>query len=808
MQRNDAIQRTSDSLRNGGDKWWPLHRCAVAAEEPIEPARRRCSAVDNGVEKIKEKGDGMYGRPGNSSDDSGNARPTPPPWLVRAEVTIRHGTPAATTDSGQVPVGVSSTVTDSSGVRMIYRWNTTQPTSSPSPTVPVATASGPSSSSSSYGFQRGNILFTSTPPPRTTPGSYTIPRSSGGSSGNDESVSSRGGRGMNISDSGYNSEQFSYSSLPSRRPSQQYNRRCRSTCSIVLSAVDATDGTKKETTSSRVASNESIKHTYDNSWRHHSSHQHVFSRHQFSTVPEVCEEEGGSASSTHFSSRTEDKVTTKSTTISKDASSQTTDIESRESASTVVGRTKVRRKSATGLHPFTEQKKKKQENRTPSTTSEIASAAPSTQDTEKSDSSGKDDSAKRKSRTVHIDVYCTGSDDDENSETSSENECDTPMTVFENPDLRVTHTQVLGNVLPRGFQDDKAFLKRATERRCDSFKHAPMRMPSIASSKGYDSDDVFSSLYPSQYSSYTALRDLDSAPWSAASSNTGIPFDYDSTIATSSKDTLSDIESLINSKLALTPCDSFEYASSTDRDRVRKMEEMLAKAKSGGEKQWRSPEIERKHMLRTRKLKQYEEKSEALGWSSGDSGDDTDGSSTVGWSFVSSEETQRMVKKAESVRRTSKTTAEYPETIASTVEQELLKQKNSQDHSDSTTRSESIPQPYASREQIGFFGSKSPSPLPSKVPSRVTSPFMTPQGERTDHILKASIFGRVVNAFRKPGHHIGPSKNPSCSCEHCRSHFEKESSRDRSSSISEFERHTGFRLLNRNKIVRPIPKYK
>ncbi|XP_017881467.1 flocculation protein FLO11 [Ceratina calcarata] len=739
----------------------------------------------------------MYGRPGSSSNNSDNTQP-PPPWLVRAEVTIRHGTPT-TTESGQVPVGVSSTVTDSSGVRMIYRWNTTQ--SSPSPTVPVVTTSGPSSSSSSFGFQRGNILFTSTPPPRTTSGSYTIPRSSG-SSANDESVSSRG-RGMNISDSGYNSEQFSYSSLPSRRPSQQYNRRCRSTCSIVLSAVDTTDSSKKET-SSRIASSENVKHTYDNSWRHHSSHQHVFSRHQFSTVPEVCEEEG-SASSTHFSSRTEDKVTSKSTTISKDASSQTTDIESRESTSTVVSKSKVRKKTGTGLQPSYELKKKKQDNRTPSTTSEIASAAPLTQDTEKSDSSGKDDSAKRKSRTVHIDVYCTGSDDDENSDTSSENECDTPMTVFENPDLRVTHTQVLGDVLPRGFQDDKAFLKRATERRCDSFKNAPMRMPSIASSKGYDSDDVFSSLYPSQYSSYTALRDLDSAPWSAASSNTGIPFDYDSTIATSSKDTLSDIESLINSKLALTPCDSFEYASSTDRERVRKLEEM-SKAKSG-ERQWRSAEIERKRMFREQKMKQKtEEKSEAVGWSSADSGDDTDGSSTVGWSFISSDETQRMVKKTESVRRTSKTTTEYPETITSMAEQELLKQKNSQNHSDSTTHSDTIPQPYASREQTGFFGSKSPSPLPSKVPSRVTSPFMTPQGERTDHILKASIFGKVVNAFRKPGHHIGPSKNPSCSCEHCRSHFEKESLRDRSSSISEFERYTGFRLLNRNKIARPIPK--
>lgn len=574
----------------------------------------------------------------------------------------------------------------------------------------------------------------------------------------------------------------------------------------MLSAVD-TAGGSKEQSFGKLTSSEIVKHSYDSSWRHPSTHQHVFSRQQFSTVPEVCEEclEGSTSSAhgTHSCSSVQEKVTIKSTTVSKDASSQTTDIESRESSSTIVSDNKVRRKVATGLHSSNEQKKKKQESRSP-TISETTSIGPSI-DSERSDSSTKDDSAKRKSRTVHIDVYCTGSDDDENTDTSTENECETPTTVFENPDVKVTHTQVPGNVLPRGFQDDKAFLKRATERRCDSFKHAPMRMPSIASSKGYDSDDVLSSLYPSQFSSYSALRDLDSAPLSAASSNAGIPFDYDSTIATSSKDTLSDMESLIINKAGLSPCDSFEYASSSDRERIRKMEEMWAKTE-GERKQWRSPGIERKYLLQNRKMKEYLKKHEK-GWSSADSGEESDESGTVGWSFVSSEDSQRMVKKLPTVRRTSKPTTECTDRNP-IVEQELLNQKNlQQDHSDSTTRSDSIPNPYSFRDQIGPFGSNSPSPLPSKVPSRVTSPFMTPQGERTDHSLKASIFGAVVNAFRKPGHHIGPSKNPSCSCEHCRRHFEELNLRERSRSISEFERQTGFRLQNEKRIFRPIPKH-
>ncbi|KOX77705.1 Serine/threonine-protein kinase N [Melipona quadrifasciata] len=684
--------------------------------------RNRLNAQgDDILRKAEEKSCDMYGRQGNSNNTQ------PPPWLVRAEVTIRHGTPV-TSESSQVPVSMSSTVTDSSGVRMIYRWSTSQPCSSS--TMPVVTTSGPtasSSSSSSFGFQRGNIVFTSTPPPKPD---FTIPRS--GSSRNDDSMSFRG-RNVNVSDSGYNSGQFSpqsYSSLPSRRPSnalsQQYNRRCKSTCSIVLSAVDTAGGSKEESFG-KLTSSEIVRHSYDSSWRHPSTHQHVFSRQQFSTVPEVCEEclEGSTSSAhgTHFCSSVQEKVTTKSTTVSKDASSQTTDIESRESSSTIVSDNKVRRKVATGLHSSNEQKKKKQESRSP-TISETTSIGPSI-DSERSDSSTKDDSAKRKSRTVHIDVYCTGSDDDENTDTSTENECETPTTVFENPDVKVTHTQVAGNILPRGFQDDKAFLK--------------------PSSKGYDSDDVLSSLYPSQFSSYSALRDLDSAPLSAASSNAGIPFDYDSTIATSSKDTLSDMESLIINKVGLSPCDSFEYASSSDRERIRRMEEMWAKTE-GERKQWRSPGIERKYFLQNRKMKEYLKKHEK-GWSSADSGEESDESGTVGWSFVSSEDSQRMVKKLSTVRRiTSKPTTECTDRNP-IVEQELLNQKNlQQDHSDSTTRSDSIPNPYSFRDQIGPFGSNSPSPLPSKVPSRVTSPFMTPQGERTDHSLKASIFGAVAQA--------------------------------------------------------------
>lgn len=299
----------------------------------------------------------MYGRQDNSGDGSSSQVP---PWLVRAEVTIRHGD-AVTSETVQMPPGTTTT-TDAGGIRMICRWNTNEPNSTSTGTPTSATTASnafPSSSNPAggFGFQRGNILFTSTPPekPSQRP-SYTLPRS--GSSGNDDSISSRGR--ANVSDSGYNSEQLSsytYSTLPARRPSQQYNRRCKSTCSIVLSTAGADKPNPERATSAE--SSKTIP--FVDQWHRRPSHQHVFSRHQFSTVPEVCEDcaEGSTSSAftTHFCTRVAEKTTNSSrvTAVSKDAASQTTDIESVRSSSTVKS-SRIRRKSGTGAYQHSEQK--------------------------------------------------------------------------------------------------------------------------------------------------------------------------------------------------------------------------------------------------------------------------------------------------------------------------------------------------------------------------------------------------------------------------------------------------------------------
>jgi len=304
----------------------------------------------------------MYKRQDKAASDGSSASQVPP-WLVRAEVTIRHGD-AVTSETVQVPPGTVTT-TDTGGIRMICRWNTSEPGATPSPTIAsTAPTSSGTTTGGGFGFQRGNILFTSMPPERPPErpltGSYTLPRSGSDHLDNDEtSVSSNR---ANISDSGYNSERLSsytYSTLPTRRPSQQYNRRCKSTCSIVLS----TTGIDK-TNAERIATSETSKTPPIDLWHRRLSHQHKFSRHRCSAVPEVCEDcaEGtSSAFTTHFCTRVAEKTASKraTTAVSKDAASQTTDIESTRSSSSISKKESgVRRKSGTDVFQSNEQRKK------------------------------------------------------------------------------------------------------------------------------------------------------------------------------------------------------------------------------------------------------------------------------------------------------------------------------------------------------------------------------------------------------------------------------------------------------------------
>ena len=297
----------------------------------------------------------MYIQPNNAAITS----PNESPWLVRAEVTIRHSSPETSGSTGTIPRVTTSSGSEPSGLQMVYRWNSNQPTNNSSTQSLI-----PSSPSSSFGFRRGNILFTSTPPLRST-----IPRT----------VSSTGslvcpmGRGISVSDSGYTSEQLSqqsYSSLPSRRPPQVYNRRCKSTCNITLSTgkkdekISSNNNNVNNNRSQVSQAPQTLGPFCNDPWSYRSAHQHIPTRFKFNTVPEGCEDcaEGSSISNsaftTHFCTRLSNKTVNKTTTVSRDAASQTTDIETQHSPILGIKTSKVRRKTL-GERGLNEQRKRK-----------------------------------------------------------------------------------------------------------------------------------------------------------------------------------------------------------------------------------------------------------------------------------------------------------------------------------------------------------------------------------------------------------------------------------------------------------------
>lgn len=63
--------------------------------------------------------------------------------------------------------------------------------------------------------------------------------------------------------------------------------------------------------------------------------------------------------------------------------------------------------------------------------------------------------------------------------------------------------------------------------------------------------------------------------------------------------------------------------------------------------------------------------------------------------------------------------------------------------------------------RLDMFQTYRQSPAASDISTTVAPP-----GYSSEYLDKARKFGKVV-AARKPGHHVGPTKNPNCSCESC-----------------------------------------
>lgn len=98
------------------------------------------------------------------------------------------------------------------------------------------------------------------------------------------------------------------------------------------------------------------------------------------------------------------------------------------------------------------------------------------------------------------------------------------------------------------------------------------------------------------------------------------------------------------------------------------------------------------------------------------------------------------------------------------------------------------------REDQGSLSDSSPtsrSPNGASFQRRISldpnlrSPFMIVPGIYTEPRSIARKFGTVVNVMKKPGHHVGPAKNPDCLCDHCQSYWESVGGRNRTRSMGD-----------------------
>ncbi|KRT82509.1 hypothetical protein AMK59_3374 [Oryctes borbonicus] len=781
-------------------------------------------------------------------------------WTVHAEFTIKH-------DGLENPSTTPKTHTerDENGVRMVYSW-TSQPTTTSTTNTNDSHSSRTDRSSTSsvsdvkdpqlpYGFQRGNLVFTSTPPkkqpfPTEAPGKTHLQDSSGYSS---ELLSPNSG------------------SLP-YRPIQPYNRRCRSTCSIVLSAdfdQKAEDNAENpqcgRTHSLRCQTPTAKSERKDyygcgDPWCYHAGGEDYC---RFPPLQEI-DEYGSTTSSKRpsrastFTVRQSDR--SKSTPskamidAKKDASVQTyemidkctspflrTDSFNRKASGSGsgggsaggAGDVKLRRERNLKKKTNSYQSRRKtepihQRQHSPSSfTPDSLDSQQSVKRTVKGpaqfgklenvkssspDSKGSD----KKARTVHIDVYCTGTELESSSSSCSDSENKTtssPQTVFESDKFRLTHKRALDKDVPYHIRKSKS---------TDSTSNVQHLRKKFE--KDESDDDGGSTAYPSQLSSFSAIKDIGSSfstsvppSWSTMSMTSYAVPDDDSVANTSWKDTYSDLGSLLESrssiaqtdsldfvprrlwqrasieespedgslvetpsKASLQPSDSFEYANSDDRLRIMKMERMWGQPVQ-------PPQPQKKHLVQQKKLKEYLDKrmsdKSLPKWESKDTDSEGTDSEEKGWTILKEDKNKEQGQKiiADIVKKCAERKSIENKAISNAKLPDRLTNA-----SDSNLASKS-PSILAIRQRL----SANPS---------LGSPFTIFPGIFTEQRAVAKRFGNIVNVFKKPGHHIGPAKNPDCTCDHCRRYFEIYGMRLRASSLGDSSGSIDWKDANRSSV--------
>lgn len=255
----------------------------------------------------------------------------PQQWSVHAEFTISH--PGASDPRNPPRTG---TIHDEKGVRMLYTWSANENVSplknasastgnsTPTPWSAMLTPNYSRNATSSrslqdsdrmYGFQKGNLFFTSVPPRRNPLVSVDSSSCLGVNTYKpnrlSHNVDNNNRFGLNVgsdnrlcvNDSGYGSGLFSQSVLGGKKLNEDHSftRKCRSTCSIMLSndpkinsqrsQCGRTQSLRCQTPSAcSVVKNDSFYGCGD-PWCHHLHYGDDFSTaRRISPVKEVCED--------------------------------------------------------------------------------------------------------------------------------------------------------------------------------------------------------------------------------------------------------------------------------------------------------------------------------------------------------------------------------------------------------------------------------------------------------------------------------------------------------------------------------------
>lgn len=383
----------------------------------------------------------------------------------------------------------------------------------------------------------------------------------------------------------------------------------------------------------------------------------------------------------------------------------------------------------------------------------------------------------KKPRTVHIDVYCTGSETDdadvENSSLSSDGnrmELDsnsTPQTVLNKEEMIIHHKRVnTKEKLPRRFlrnnQPEISGGKSDTTNEIlesknmlfrkhmgDQHLSAPQRRQKTLIKNPSEE-------YPSSgYANST--RSTANDGHSSVSSN--VPSHE---MESSWKETDTEIR-MINKS------DSFEYDNIRDRLRIQKMEKYWGKTDSKEDNV-----ILSSHLLPNYHLSSISENNNKKSFNRNDTLASESGTD-IFLTLDTTPERDINVRKFDlspdfflTPTDTSKSASHSPVTVRPTTLERWKSEARE------TLVTSSVPQtpnsPGGLQRSFSQRWNRSSPPKERYIPvvdSNRTSVASNISGYTNDYLLKASRFGSVVTSTRKPGHHVGPTKNPNCQCEHC-----------------------------------------